>query len=127
MFQAVKPKCEDHNKVHASERVLNAPVGSGSVCDPTDALNRCNLDAIETFLDDLDHFLRALDLVARIGHGCCDFVRVVVAEGLLNRLQVDDKSSPCVPVQRHSVEDQGMALVGCAQTNHHSLWLAQIK
>jgi hypothetical protein len=81
-------------------------------------------DAVEALLDDLDHFWGALDLVAGIRHSSSDFVRVVVAEGFLDRLEIDHKSSPGVPVQGHGVEDEGMTLVWGAQLDDDCLWLA---
>ena len=95
--------------------------------DPADALQGGSLDAVEAFLDDLDHLAGPLDLVAGVGHGGSDLVRVVVAQGLLDRLEVDFEARTSVAEHGHGVEDERMALVRGAERDDDGLRLAQVE
>lgn len=127
VFQTVEPQAEDDHQVQAAEGVLDAPVGGRGPGHPPDALQRDRLEAVVALLDDLDHLAGPLDPVPRVRHGGGDLEGVVVAQRLLDRLEVDLEAGAGVAEHGHGVEDQGVALVGRAQGDGHGLRLAEVQ
>ena len=74
VLNAPQPEAEDDHEIETAERMLNAPVGGRCARNPSDALESGDLDAIETGLNDIEHLLAALDLVASVCHSGSNFV-----------------------------------------------------
>ena len=127
MFQAIEPEAEDDHQVQAAERMLHTPVGGGGFGNPVDALDGRDLDAFEAGLDDLVHLLGPLDLLARDRHGRGDLVRGVIAQRLLDGLEIHFQTSARVAIDRHRVEDQRVALLRRAERHDDGLGLAHLE
>lgn len=127
MFQTVEPETQDHHQIETAQGVLDTPVGGRRRGNPVDALHGGDLHAFEALLNDLVHLRRAVDLVARHGHGSRHFIGRVVAHGLLHRLQVHLQPRARVAIDGHRVEDQRVALVRSAQRHHDGLRLADVE